>query len=70
MTAIWRGGGVHRVTDFWGVYMGSAENGGVSIRRPKGAKLVHPPWDVYDTFPEDIKGGSDSQKIFGRKSQI
>ena len=26
--------------------------GGVSIRRPKGAKLVHPPLlDVYDTFP-------------------
>ena len=26
--------------------------GGVSIRRPKGAKLVHPPpFDVFDTFP-------------------
>ena len=28
--------------------------GWVSIRRPKGAKLVHsPPWDVYDTFPKE-----------------
>ena len=35
-----------------GVQMGSAENGGVSIRRQKGAKLVHPPpLDVFDTFP-------------------
>ena len=31
--------------------MGSAKNG-VSIWRPKGAKLVHPPWDIYDTFPK------------------
>ena len=35
--------------------MGSAENGGFSIWRPKGAKLVHPPWDVFDTFPNCIQ---------------
>ena len=38
------GGGVHWVPAFWG---GSRwdrpKMGGVSIRRPKGAKLVHPP---------------------------
>ena len=41
--------------------MGSAENGGVSIWRPKGAKLVHPPpWEVYATFP---KLSGDKRKL-------
>ena len=49
------GGGVHQVCVFWG---GSTwdwpKMGGVSIRRPKGAKLVHPPpSDVFDTFPKE-----------------
>ena len=26
--------------------------GGAGIQRPKGAKFVNPPWDVYDTFPK------------------
>ena len=48
----WRrfGGGVHWVTEFWG---GSRwdrpKMGGVSIRRPKGAKLVHPPPGMFMT---------------------
>ena len=44
--------------------MGSAKNGGVSVRRPKGAKLVHPPpWDVYDTFPK-LEFDTEDQVLF------
>ena len=43
--------------------------GGVSIRRPKGAKLVNPPpWDIYDTFP--YKFFSDDKEMYGSKENF
>ena len=50
------GGGLDGIGRKWG---------GVSIWRPKGAKLVHPPpWDVYDTFPnhENVLDAIKSRK--------
>ena len=49
--------------------MGTAKNGGVNIRHPKGAKLVHPSPGMFMT-PSHNGCLMDITRVFSRKFQI